>query len=58
MRPGDSLELNIMSRHMIDMSWRSINRHEEEARDFYQVGLWHLIECNGSGREKAIIPNP
>lgn len=47
-----------MSRQKIDMSWRSVNRHEDEARDFYQVGLRCLIECKGSEREKAIVPNP
>lgn len=44
-----------MSRQKINMSSRSVSRHEDKARDFQQVGLRHLIEWKSSRREKAIL---
>lgn len=38
-RPWNQLKLNEMNRRKINMSWRRVNRHEDEARGFQQVGL-------------------
>lgn len=34
LRAGNPLELKVMSRQKINISWKSVSRHEDEARDF------------------------